>query len=159
MPMVAIDPGNTSTGWSVLWASGSVLSGQSKPLAAIDAVVLALRGHAISLLTIEEPAFIGQGQMWRLAWIGGEIRGRLARYQHTSALTWTPVPQTWRMVLGLRGRPSAAATEDALAFARDKMYCQCQSPRGKDHVDEAMAVCMTAAARLLVMGTTKESDK
>ena len=141
--IIGVDPGSSSTGWCVSRGGVVVASGQCRPRAAVKELQRVAATGA-GLLVIEEPAFIGKGRQWVLAWCGGELRGRLASLQFDEDHLWTPTPSTWRSVMGFRQTTDGAA-EDAVAFAR-RHGQHCLTPGGKPEIDRAMAVGLCFAA-------------
>lgn len=140
--IVAIDPGSRVAGWCVLrvrprlgWVA---FSGQGSILDCCEGVAQFIGSNQCAVLSLEEPAFIGIGRQWVLAWAGGELRGRLAKYQGDDRDLICMTPGVWRSVLGFR-KDTKGSTEDALAFARERGM-DCRNERGTDQVDRSMAI-------------------
>jgi len=155
--LVAIDPG-ASTGWCVRWTNPDddhpgagqrfLESGQDEPAAAAKAVLDVLGCRPIGLLVIEEPFMISRGNQWKLAWAGGELRGRLAEQQVEEAAIWTPKPSSWRYELGLAKGKRGEVNDAVHAWAEEKLGVPLRTRTGAPEYDRASAVALSFAAEI-----------
>lgn len=152
--LVAFDPG-ASTGWRVLRFDGDSTApveddhGQATPQEAADEVIKRLGSRPVGLLVIEEPFHIGIGNQWKLAWVAGELRGRLARWQITQQALWTPKQQTWRSLLGLQKSARLAKqpiNEHIHEWAEHRARRPLRTITGAPATDHANAYALAEAA-------------
>ncbi len=159
--MVCIDPG-ASTGWFVSNAAGGFSEhGQDPPAVAAKRVLEWCNEDPIGLLVVEEPFLISTGNQWKLAWVAGEMFGRLAGELVDDRAVWTPKPISWRAVINL-GRGKRDEVNAAIhTFAEDQLQVPLRTPSGQPEYDRANAIGMSVATRLLLnqIATEKKEQK
>lgn len=162
---LSIDPG-TSSGCSVDDGRTAITT-QGTAVEVADH--LALAGAPRALLFVREaPYTASREQMARddakatpktiygMGFNAGVIVTRLERFLLPGAVTWSPMPSTWRSVLGLNRKKNAyederTATNNAVhQWAEATSRSRMRTARGEPAFDEANAYAMGRAARAVV---------
>jgi hypothetical protein len=153
-PVVAFDPGSSrahsSSRTGVVGITGEdfvQLSMQGEPLEAVEAA-RAWSPLRPALVVVEEPAWIGIGNQWRLAEAFGMIEGAVQVVWPGVAL-WTVKPNVWRAVHGLNVGASADVARAVSTFMAQRDRTRTPS-YWSTNPDAASAGALACSARLVV---------
>ena len=165
--VVGIDPSEASSGWCVLVASSTDrrwrcwASGQCKGAEAPHEVLAALPPGIVNVVVLAvEGIFPGKAKnpdgterpepkphIWRLGFRSGLIAGALMVHESfANATLWTPQPNEWRRVLGVKQGRRAVIAKQMLRWSAATSGFPMEGPRGGAQVDRAMAVGIASAA-------------